>query len=195
MGATAAKKAFCGTSIIQGFPTPPSPAEGSSIIDALQLWGGGHTTQLGTRLATHTAPPALCPRVLPPPPPHPGHLTGGGALPNALPAAIASAVGTRGVCTRVWQSLGDTRGYLGGGGSLRVITRGEHTLRDTQSTQLPRVHAAPLHTCAHGSVTYVCVRLRYIRVRACASVSAVMGTELLRGSGGGGAELGGLGVR
>ena len=96
----------------------------------------------------------------------------------------------------MWQNLGDTRGYLGGGGSLRVITRGEHTLRDTQSTQLPRVHAAPLHTCAHGSVTYVCVRLRYIRVRACASVSAAMGAELLRGSGGGGgAELGGLGVR
>ena len=87
-------------------------------------------------------------------------------------------------------------GTWGGGGSLRVITRGEHTLRDTQSTQLPRVHAAPLHTCAHGSVTYVCVRLRYIRVHARASVSAAMGTELLRGSGGGGgAELGGLGVR
>lgn len=159
-------------------------------------FGGGdtHTTRLGTRLATHTAPPAPCPRVLPPPPPHPGHLTGGGALPNALPAAIASAVGTRGVCTRVWQSLGDTRGYLGGGG----VPEGHHTWRAHASGHAE--HAAA--TCARRSVTYVCARLRYIRVRtaplhtcACLCICECCHGHRAAEGFGGGAELGGLGVR
>lgn len=197
VGATAAKKAFCGTSIIQGFPTPPSPAEGSSIIDALQLWGGGHTTQLGTRLATHTAPPALCPRVLPPPPPHPGHLKGGGG-PFLMPSQQRlhqpwARVGFAHACGR---ASGTHVGTWGGGG----VPEGHHTWRAHASGHAE--HAAA--TCARCSVTYVCARLRYIRVRtaplhtcACLCIcECCHGRRAAEGfGGGGGAELGGLGVR